>query len=89
MYEVARALTQKARRISADQIIRLTKFFGLCLAPNHTDLGSDIGSLLPLLSNRSIALKAAVSSTTITAVSSNKPHENFSVRSNVIQIARI
>jgi len=87
LYEVAQDLTQKAPRISADQIMGLTKFFYLCLAPNHTDLGSDIGSLLPLLGDRSTAPKAAISSTTVAAVSSTKPHEGFSVRSDVIQIA--
>ena len=75
LFEVARDLTQKACGISPDQVIGLTTFFHFCLAPNHTDLGSDIGSLLPLLSNKSIAPKAVVSSTTVTAGSSY-----FSVR---------
>ena len=87
MYEVARDLTQKTPGISTDQIRGLIKFFGLCLAPNHTDRGSNIGSLLPLLSNKSIAPKAAVFSTTVTTVSSKRPHESFSVRSVMIQKA--
>lgn len=84
MSEVARTLARKVQELSANQILDLTRFFNSCLAPKNVDRRSDIGGLLQLLGDRSIASKALVSTATALRTPGNKRHRHFNVSSDLI-----
>ena len=84
MSEIAQNLTRKVQELSANQILNLTRFFDSCLAPNNVDRGSDMRSLLQLLSDGSITSTALMATATATRTSSSELCKHFKVSSNLI-----